>query len=75
MYVLLCGTTPFYSSDRLMLAAMIRHSPVKFEEPEWDKVSPEAKELILGLLNKDPKKRTTCKKALKSPWIQKFIGT
>jgi len=44
-----------------MLAAMIRHSPVKFGEQEWDKVSAEAKDIIKGLLNKDPKKRTTCR--------------
>ena len=61
MYVLLCGTTPFYSQDKTMLAAMIRHSPVKFEEPEWEKVSEEAKLMIKGLLTKDPKKRTTCR--------------
>ena len=43
MYVLLCGSTPFYSKDRKMLAAMIRHSNVEFEEYEWEKVSDEAK--------------------------------
>ena len=32
MYFLLCGSTPFYSTDKKMLAALISHSPVKFEE-------------------------------------------
>ena len=61
MYVLLSGSTPFYSTDRAMLAAMIRHNPVKFEEVEWEAISDDAKSLIKGLMCKDPKKRTTCK--------------
>jgi serine/threonine protein kinase len=43
---------------------------VDFDSRYWSHVSPAAKELINGLLDKNPKKRYTAETALQHPWIQ-----
>ncbi|TKS92585.1 Calcium/calmodulin-dependent protein kinase type II delta 2 chain [Collichthys lucidus] len=41
----------------------------KFPSPEWDTVTPEAKDLINKMLTINPAKRVTATDALKHPWI------
>lgn len=41
----------------------------KFPSPEWDTVTPEAKDLINKMLTINPAKRITASEALKHPWI------
>ena len=41
----------------------------QFPSPEWDSVAPEAKQLILSMLNPNMKTRITAENALKNPWI------
>lgn len=43
--------------------------PDKFPSPEWDTVTPEAKDLINKMLTINPSKRITAAEALKHPWI------
>ncbi|KTF99937.1 hypothetical protein cypCar_00018258, partial [Cyprinus carpio] len=40
-----------------------------FPSPEWDTVTPEAKDLINKMLTINPAKRITAAEALKHPWI------
>ena len=40
-----------------------------FRSPEWDTVTPEAKNLIRQMLTTNPDKRITAEMALKDPWI------
>lgn len=42
---------------------------MKFPSPEWDTVTPEAKDLINRMLTINPAKRITASEALKHPWI------
>lgn len=42
---------------------------LKFPSPEWDTVTPEAKDLINKMLTINPAKRITASEALKHPWI------
>lgn len=44
----------------------------QFPSPEWDTVTPEAKDLINKMLTINPAKRVTATDALKHPWI--FVG-
>lgn len=44
-------------------------SPVQYPSPEWDTVTPEAKNLINQMLTVNPAKRITAAEALKHPWI------
>lgn len=41
----------------------------KYPSPEWDTVTPEAKNLINQMLTVNPFKRITAAEALKHPWI------
>lgn len=46
------------------------HSCVlQFPSPEWDTVTPEAKNLINQMLTINPAKRITAQEALKHPWV------
>lgn len=42
---------------------------VQYPSPEWDTVTPEAKNLINQMLTVNPFKRITATEALKHPWI------
>ncbi len=41
----------------------------QFPSPEWDTVTPEAKDLINKMLTINPSKRITAAEVLKHPWI------
>lgn len=41
----------------------------QYPSPEWDTVTPEAKNLINQMLTVNPSKRITASEALKHPWI------
>lgn len=56
MYMMLSGGYPF---DFKNIDYEIVNEPVIFMPGEWKGVSQLAKDLITGLLNKDPDKRTT----------------
>ncbi|KAA8578962.1 hypothetical protein FQN60_002516, partial [Etheostoma spectabile] len=46
-----------------------RTTSQRFPSPEWDTVTPEAKDLINKMLTINPAKRVTATDALKHPWI------
>ncbi|XP_040193456.1 calcium/calmodulin-dependent protein kinase type 1G [Rana temporaria] len=68
-YILLCGYPPFYEETESKLFEKIKDGTYEFESPFWDDISKSAKDFINCLLEKDPKKRYNCEKALKHPWI------
>merc|ERR1719487_1263294 len=70
-YMLLCGRRPFDHKDRTTKKRMIRKDPVRFDGHEWERVSAEAKDFILQLMQKDPSKRLAASDALKHDWIKK----
>ena len=43
-----------------------------FDGPQWEKVSPKAKDLISKLMVVDPEKRISAREALKHPWIKEM---
>jgi len=46
---------------------------IVYKEPKHiEKISDEARDLLKGLLNKDPKKRFTCEQILNHPWLYNF---
>uniref|UniRef100_A0A8D1NJL1 calcium/calmodulin-dependent protein kinase n=1 Tax=Sus scrofa TaxID=9823 RepID=A0A8D1NJL1_PIG len=68
-YILLCGYPPFYEETESKLFEKIKEGYYEFESPFWDDISESAKDFICHLLEKDPKERYTCEKALRHPWI------
>lgn len=70
IYILLCGYPPFYADNAPALFKKIMDVKYDFDDPSWDDVSEEAKDLIRNLLVKDPKKRLTAGEVAKSPWVK-----
>jgi non-specific serine/threonine protein kinase len=80
LYIMLSGTLPFNvqkqndsfiegnkNNNQKNLAlkkAILNNNPKKIE-----KISDNARDLLHGLLNKDPNKRLTCDEILKHPWL------
>lgn len=71
MYVMLCGRPPFWDRHQPRLFKKIKEEPVTFPRKwDWDKISPEAKDLIQRMLMKDPKQRITAVNMSKHPWFE-----
>ncbi|XP_071062690.1 calcium/calmodulin-dependent protein kinase type II delta 1 chain isoform X3 [Pseudochaenichthys georgianus] len=69
LYILLVGYPPFWDEDQHRLYQQIKAGAYDFPSPEWDTVTPEAKDLINKMLTINPAKRVTATDALKHPWI------
>ncbi|XP_063745736.1 LOW QUALITY PROTEIN: calcium/calmodulin-dependent protein kinase type II subunit beta [Eleginops maclovinus] len=75
LYILLVGYPPFWDEDQHKLYQQIKAGaydvslPLLFSSPEWDTVTPEAKNLINQMLTINPAKRITAQEALKHPWV------
>ncbi|KAL0538215.1 hypothetical protein IC582_027221 [Cucumis melo] len=69
-YILLCGSRPFWArTESGIFRAVLRADP-NFDDLPWPSVSPEAKDFVKRLLNKDYRKRMTAVQALTHPWLQ-----
>ena len=79
LYIMLSGSLPFSvknendsfldgnnnkKKNMALRKAIINNEPKKIE-----KISDKARDLLHGLLNKDPNKRLTCDEILKHPWL------
>jgi len=68
-YVLLCGFSPFLSSNQTGLFEKIMKAEYDFPDPEWTHISEQAKDFIRKLLVKEPEKRYTAAQCLTHPWL------
>jgi len=68
MYVMLAGNYPW--DDETIDTLTYSNIDPPFCEPEWDSVSPEAKDLVAGLLKRDPEERYTAAEFLAHPWMR-----
>ncbi|CAI9101083.1 OLC1v1038329C1 [Oldenlandia corymbosa var. corymbosa] len=69
-YILLCGSRPFWArTESGIFRAVLRADP-NIEDIPWPSVSPEAKDFVKRLLNKDYRKRMTAAQALTHPWLR-----
>uniref|UniRef100_A0A8C6LW44 calcium/calmodulin-dependent protein kinase n=1 Tax=Nothobranchius furzeri TaxID=105023 RepID=A0A8C6LW44_NOTFU len=69
LYILLVGYPPFWDEDQHRLYQQIKTGAYDFPSPEWDTVTPEAKDLIIKMLTINTSRRITATDALKHPWI------
>ncbi|KAI3787432.1 hypothetical protein L1987_41895 [Smallanthus sonchifolius] len=68
-YILLCGSRPFWArTESGIFRAVLRADP-NFDDLPWPSVSPEAKDFVKRLLNKDYRKRMSAAQALTHPWL------
>ncbi|KAK9725994.1 hypothetical protein RND81_05G182800 [Saponaria officinalis] len=71
-YILLCGSRPFWArSESGIFRAVLKADP-SFDEAPWPSLSPEAKDFVKRLLNKDYRKRLTAAQALSHPWLSGY---
>lgn len=78
-YQLLTGKFPFndkrspYEPVLSEVWKSILMDPLNMSESRWQNISPEARDFVASLLDKDPSKRPTAQQALKHPWLQGTI--
>eukprot|EP00357_Protocruzia_adherens_P016342 CAMPEP_0115019946 /NCGR_PEP_ID=MMETSP0216-20121206/29784_1 /TAXON_ID=223996 /ORGANISM="Protocruzia adherens, Strain Boccale" /LENGTH=753 /DNA_ID=CAMNT_0002391589 /DNA_START=207 /DNA_END=2468 /DNA_ORIENTATION=+ len=84
LYLLLRGKLPIEAKDKSQLIRKTLECKIIVDDPHWVTVSEGAKDVVKGLLEKDPVKRLTIEQALKHPWMligapdsddDNFVGT
>ncbi|XP_039172720.1 CDPK-related kinase 5 isoform X2 [Eucalyptus grandis] len=73
-YILLCGSRPFWARTESGIFRAVLKAEPSFDEPPWPSLSPEAKDFVKRLLNKDPRRRMSAAQALSHPWIRNYNG-
>ena len=71
LYILLCGSPPFYGKNEKEIFRKILDGNFTFRHKIWSKISTEAKNLVLKLLQVNPVKRISAQEALEDVWFQK----
>ncbi|KAF2324936.1 hypothetical protein GH714_021676 [Hevea brasiliensis] len=69
-YILLCGSRPFWARTESGIFRAVLRSDPNFDDLPWPSISPEAKDFVKRLLNKDYRKRMTAVQALTHPWLR-----
>lgn len=69
LYVTLSQQFPFYGKDEEEYYSNLLEQELDFPEEQWANISDEAKDLVRGLLVKDPNKRLTAEEAMKHRWL------
>lgn len=69
LYTVLSGYPPFFQKEPADLIAAIVGGKLEFPEPEWNFVSPAAKDVISRMLTVNPRHRITPADALQHPWF------
>lgn len=72
LFLFLSGTVPFGADaeEEAEVYQSIQSDPLVLEGHVWDSVSAAARELVEGMLDKDPTKRYTIEQALAHPWVK-----
>ena len=70
VYFILTGELPFYSEENELVVKKIVEGDYDLDGPQLDDISEGAKDFIKSMLEIDPSKRITIKKALSHSWIR-----
>ncbi|XP_055366717.1 myosin light chain kinase, smooth muscle isoform X2 [Betta splendens] len=71
-YILLSGESPFQGNSDTETLALVTAAQWEFDDESFDEITDEAKHFISSLLNKDPRQRMSCEKALAHSWMAAF---
>uniref|UniRef100_A0A061RYI3 Calcium/calmodulin-dependent protein kinase I n=1 Tax=Tetraselmis sp. GSL018 TaxID=582737 RepID=A0A061RYI3_9CHLO len=69
LFILLSGYSPFDDDNDAILFEKIKLGKYDDDDPVWDTISSEAKDLTFSLLSVDVSKRPTAQEALGHPWL------
>lgn len=72
--VLLSGSFPFHSENPTEIYEQILECNYNFKNSNFNNISKEGKDLIIKLLNPNPKTRYSYKKICSHPWIIKNLA-
>ncbi|KAJ9523149.1 hypothetical protein QJQ45_023967 [Haematococcus lacustris] len=70
LFILLSGYSPFDDDNDAVLFEKIKKGNYDADDPIWENISAEAKDIVAKLLTVDTKKRLTADQALQHPWVQ-----
>ncbi|PON31677.1 Parvalbumin [Parasponia andersonii] len=70
LYILLSGVPPFLGDTKKTIFEAILEGKVDLQSSPWPSISASAKDLIVKMLEMDPRKRITAADALKHPWLK-----
>ena len=74
LYMMLVGRAPFDGKDDEEIISKINSGEYNSKEPRLLKHSPEVRDLVNKLLQKDLSRRYSAKEALGHPWFEKYGG-
>ena len=74
LYMMLVGRAPFDGKDDEEIILKINSADYNSKEPKLMKHSPEVRDLVSKLLQKDTDKRYSAREAIAHPWFQKYGG-
>lgn len=70
LYILISGMPPFWGKSKSRIFDAVRAAELRFPPKFWDQISTSAKDLITGMLCKDPFKRLNTAQVLAHSWVQ-----
>ncbi|KAJ8447202.1 hypothetical protein Cgig2_030433 [Carnegiea gigantea] len=70
VYILLSGVPPFWGETEQEIFEQVLHGDLDFSSDPWPSISEEAKDLVRGMLVREPSKRLTAHEVLSHPWVQ-----
>ena len=65
----LCGVSPFHGKSYHEVLMKNKEGIVLFEDKYWSAVSPEGKDLVAGMVKKNPSERISAQEALEHKWF------
>ncbi|GHP10817.1 calcium-dependent protein kinase 19 [Pycnococcus provasolii] len=70
LYILLSGVPPFWAEQEPQIFDAILKADLDFSTKPWPAVSQQAKEVVAGMLTRDPRQRWTIQQVLDHPWMK-----
>jgi calcium-dependent protein kinase len=70
LYILLCGSPPFYGAGTQQIFRAVLHDALDTASPPWDTISAAAKDCARRMLVRDPRRRATATEVLAHEWMR-----
>ncbi|XP_057980729.1 calcium-dependent protein kinase 1-like [Malania oleifera] len=70
LYILLSGVPPFWAETEQGIFEEVLRGDLDFSSHPWPSISESAKDLVRGMLARDPRKRLSAHQVLCHPWVQ-----
>jgi len=75
MFILLTGVSPYFYEDEAKVTLCVEKVKYDMDIPEFDSISPSAKQFIKAIFKRGPEMRMTAAKALAHEWLSEGQAT